>query len=198
MTSLRDDQEIARLTAENDAYNLEINRLHRDLDIVREAFRATVEEQSERESAEERAEEGRERAAQAELEAELDAEIAADRADELRYGTADPLPLRIRFYVGIGTTDGLSPEEAADHVIGKIVGQYDGGTFTRTEGAWRSASGNLVREESIVAEVVTLAARDPKIHRDIAAQTAEELAQLLDQETVLFTVERLVSAEFTA
>ena len=104
--------------------------------------------------------------------------------------------LRIRFYIGLGTTPGMTADEAARHATGKIVGQYDGGTFTRSTGAWRGSEG-LVEEESLVAEVLTIAAgMSLEIHRDVAQSVALELADMLVQDSVLFTLETLDHVEF--
>ena len=72
--------------------------------------------------------------------------------------------------------------EAHDH----LASTFGGYTRIAAKGAWRTSNGSIVHESSIIYEVLT-----DSDSKDFARKTAETLARLCSQQSVLYTVEEV-------
>lgn len=94
--------------------------------------------------------------------------------------------IRHRYYIGTLTRDGLAVSvDAWSKIADALVDVYGGYTRYNEVGAWRDATGHVVREPSVIVEGISdLAPVIPAHFAKLLATIAEQSAVLWTEETI--------------
>lgn len=110
----------------------------------------------------------------------------------------EALNFSIQFYVGAGTTPGLTPDQVQYAVREILADNFGSGTTWQGEGVWTDPHGEVIKEECIVGSILVRIVEplDVVLYRKKARQVAATLAARLKQQSVIFVFTPVGTVEF--
>ena len=102
----------------------------------------------------------------------------------------------VTFYVGAGTTHGLTPAEVQAGIQEMLADRFGGATMIQGFGAWRSPAGEMITEPSVMGKVVVMDDESAEQSR-LLQELSERMAEQFEQQAVMVEIQP-VSVAFVA